>query len=375
MCMKWMLCTAATVALLLMMSDPAAAGLPPVTVIDEDFQDDAPDCSASRNFGCAPVNTGKAGTWHPSGHVVSGGNADNDWTALVQNQIGAAGGSGTPSLDYLGTLNPNGIDTGVPGVFNMDGIIEFSLPDGTPRPAVTGDKIVGSYRMYQERGAFGFGFTDDIAQLQAFQATMPDWNGSVGSPVMMPTAFNTGGWEDAGINTNYDAAFRGFSPNVTGHIQHNDGANRVWTHAVVDMDDNGVVDFGAATPKTAWFELDPMANPPINQVGVLINFEYTVGNSVYDLLTFDAGTGPIDFVQCAHPDCVDNALVPNPGGPMPVGAIKTEIVAMFITGANGRNTSIWADDFFVEIIPIPEPASLALLSMGVLLATRRRRSL
>ena len=109
------------------------------------------------------------------------------------------------------------------------------MADGTDRPAVTGDKIAGSFRLYLQNGNFGFGFTDDIAALQAYQATMPEWSGLVGSPIMMPTAYSNGDWN--------------VSENVTGHMALNGGYNNLYTHAVVDIVENegagdGQVDIG-----------------------------------------------------------------------------------------------------------------------------------
>ena len=78
-------------------------------VIDEDFSDDDGGCGWKGNYGCVPKNTGKAGQWLSSGHVVSGGNADDDWRPLVQSNVAQpAGGSGTPSLDYFASLNRTG---------------------------------------------------------------------------------------------------------------------------------------------------------------------------------------------------------------------------------------------------------------------------
>jgi len=322
-------------------------------VIDEDFSDDDGGCSWTDNFGCVPQNTSKAGEWLLSGHVVTGGNADDDWRPLVQSNVGQpAGGSGAPSLDYFASLNRTGSDTGQVGVFNMDGIIKFQTAAGVDFPAVTGNKIVGSFRVYTQSGSFGFGFTDDIAELQAFQATMPDWNAG-SSPIMMPTPYTTGNWEVPASNPNYDPAYRGFSRNVTGHISLNSGANQVYTNAPIDMNDDGVVDFGRGAPKT-----DP--NNPVGRLNSStpsqIRFEYTVGNSDYDLLQIDQGSGFEDIVQCNSAACQDSGgapTVPNPGGPMPVGHVLSSIEGMFITGGNYQLTEVWADDFLVEVVADP----------------------
>ena len=70
-------------------------------------------------------------------------------------------------------------------------------------------------------------------------------------------------------------------PNVTGHISFNSGPNNIWIHAVVDMNNDGTVDFGSAALKVN-------AANPVSRVNVgvptSVRFEYTVGNSTYDLL-------------------------------------------------------------------------------------------
>ena len=345
-----------TAVLLLILPVTSALG---VVVIDEDFSDDDGGCAWTANYGCAPQNAGKAGQWFPSGHVPGGGshtaNLDNDWAPNTQSQVGQPntgdGWSGLPSLGFNATLNRVGTDTGEVGVFNMDGIIKFQTADGTDRPAVTGELIRGSFRIYRQSGNFGFGFTDNIAELQAFQATMPDW--TVGSaPTMMPTAYTTQDWESETLNPNYDPAYRGFSSNVTGQIQLASGANQVYTHATVDMDDNGVVDWRPNAPIVDW-------NDPVGRLNTstasTIRFEYTVGNAAYDLLQVDQGNGWEDIVQCDSLDCQADpgglwgAQVPEPGGPMPVGHVFESIEAMFITVGNYQLTEGWADDFFVEI--------------------------
>jgi len=61
-------------------------------------------------------------------------------------------------------------------------------------------------------------------------------------------------------------------------------------------------------------------------------------------------------VQCGSQDCINNNLVPDPGGPIPVGNVVGFVEAMFVTGANGTLTEVWADDFFVEVQPTNPPS-------------------
>lgn len=332
-----------------------------IPVIDEDFTDD-PGGGWKSNFGYVPLNDGKAGEWVADGYTDANGrlnNPDNDWSPLVQSAVGQPNtgealdkfgrvSSGAPSLNFFGSQNRVGDDTGEVGVYNFGGILKFQLADGTDRPAVMGDKISGTFRLYLQSGNFGFGFTDDIPALQAYQATMPEWSGAVGSPIMMPTAYSNGDWE--------------VSPNVSGHMAINIGYNNLHTHAVVDVVENGgagdgkvdIGSMGVHIPKVDPFDMIGRVNKSTPSI---LHFEYTLGNSTYDVLQVDQGNGFEDIVQCNSEDCqagpgnppMWDAAVPDPGGPMPVGRILDSISGMFITGGNSQLTEAWFDDLYVEI--------------------------
>lgn len=320
-------------------------------VILEDFQDDNAG-GWTDNTGSAPQNAGRPGTWLPSGHVANNSpnnnNMDFDWSPLVQEEIGA--GLTVPTGEYIATLNRVGNQTGVGGVFNMDGIIKFSLADGSARPAVAGDKIVGSFDFFQQTGNFGFGFTDNIASLQTYQANIPDWaGGATTAPLMMPTAYS-----------DYEGATRvGISPNITGHIAINGGSNNLFTHAVVDTFENGglgdgYVDQGNLAPKT---NANSTTNRPLNPglATQTIRFEYTLGNSTYDLLQVDQDgpNGPGGFVNILQTSVA--GTTPTPNGAMPVGKVLNSIEGMFITGASGQTTEVWYDNLHVYIEPGATP--------------------
>ena len=290
-----------------------------------------------------PVGT--PGVWHASGHVNTLNSAqwplnlDTNWSPMVTgnpNKTSALGGSGHEGI-YYSNIYPTG--DGSTGNYAMDGILEFTLADHTPRPAVTGEKIVGSFLFWKNIVAshFGFGFTDSIADLKTYQAGMTQWSGGTVSPLMMPTGY-----------TSYQSTSGGsvavpFSGNVTGQIMIGGGQNGIWTHAVVDDSSDGWVDQGSLLPRTG---TGPDDKPGDERIAYKIYFEYTVGNTTYDLLQWEEeGGGGVrhDIVQAASD-------VPNPGGPMPVGKVMTSIEGMFITGGQGVNNQVWYDNIVVEIV-------------------------
>jgi len=229
-------------------------------VITETF-DDAGDTPAGGNgyewadiaFNNIPSNpVGVPGEWLPSGHTVSlnngyyPNNIDDNWGPMVTplQKCAALGGSGNNGLYWA---NANATGDGSVGDYAMDGIIRFTTPDHTPRPAVTGEKIVGSFLFWKNltSSQFGFGFTDDIAALQTYQDNIPTWGGPKVSPLMMPNGYTDLQGLDGGNTVRV-----GFSDNVTGQIMIGGGTNGIWTHAVVDDSGDGFVDMGSLLPKT-----------------------------------------------------------------------------------------------------------------------------
>ena len=353
-------------------------------VITETF-DDAGDVPAGGNsyeiadvfFNNIPSNpVGIPGVWHGSGHVPTlnnvqyPGNIDNNWAPLVSNvqktsSVGGSGRSATYWADPYGPTADNSV-----GIMNLDGIIEFTQPDHTPRPAVTGEKISGSLLVYKHIGSnFGFGFVDSISDFQADNAAIPAWayrgsGGATPSPLMQPT-----GWTDLHETAGGYVSVP-FSDSVTGEIMMGNGNNAVWTHAVTDIAENGglgngFVDLynqaGGVLAKTG---IGNGTDKPSNAANE-IYFELTVGSSTYDVLKFRAADMVWhDIVQAA-------SGVPNPGGAMPVGKVMTSIEGMFITGAGRQPARVWYDNINVEITP--EPATMSVLAFGGLLMLVRRR--
>ena len=81
---------------------------------------------------------------------------------------------------------------------------------------------------------------------------------------------------------------------------------------------------GVNIPKVDAFDMIGTVNTGTPSI---IHFEYTLGNSSYDVLQVDQGNGFEDIVQCNSQDCQADPggawgpAVPDPGGPMPVGRI------------------------------------------------------
>ena len=340
----------AAAVMILAMTGMAGAGIP---VIQEDFDGVGDNPAGGNGYEWAdiaetsiPTNpVGTPGVWHTSGHVNTlnsimwPNNLDTNWAPMVSgtsNKTSALGGSGQEGL-YFSNQGWAAGDGGT-GILALDGIIEFTLADHTPHPAVTGEKIVGSFLFWKNLTAsqFGFGFTDSIADLKTYQAGMTQWSGGTVSPLMMPTGY-----------TSYQSTSGGsvavpFSGNVTGQIMIGGGQNGIWTHAVVDDSSDGWVDQGSLLPRTG---TGPDDKPGDERIAYKIYFEYTVGNTTYDLLQWEEeGGGGVkhDIVQAA-------ADVPNPGGPMPVGKVMTSIEGMFITGGQGVVNNVWYDNILVQI--------------------------
>jgi hypothetical protein len=359
----------------------SALGATPIPVIHQDFSY-APASHAFDNVGVFPSNVvGRPGQWMKSGHDDTVVNQfreqpnDQDWRPTVISSgpgsgsiqtgidafVGLPGHSGLPVAEYFASRLQTGNQTNKLGVYNMDALVKFTLADGTPRPAVTGDKIVGSFLYYPCRGSnFGWGFTDSLSGLHAYQAGLPKYISNGSSPVMMPSGFTDIEAQATLDDPTAPSARLPMPENVTGYIMMTGGYNSDYTHAVVDLTTgndfsnpvpDGFVDQGNAKPHV---EGTSIANrpkvSPAEAPGVAhIKFEYTVGNTVYDLFQVDndGPLGPLGYVNV-----IQRATnTPNPLGPMPVGKIKTSIEGMFITGANSRISEIFYDDFFIDIIP------------------------
>lgn len=325
-----------------------AAAHAAIPVIQEDFQDDVAG-SWQAYGGAPPSNVGHPGQWMNSGHVPVTNpyhtTPDLDWRPQVQNNALTVLPT-PPTGAYIGSLNRRPTPSDPFGVFNMDGILKFTLANGTARPAVTGDKIVGSFDWTQQNGNFGFGFTDNISALQSYQASLFPWTGTKSAPIMMPTAYS-----DIEPDQDGQSHRDPFSSNVTAEISFNGGFNNLYTHAVVDTAENngagdGFVDQGNSAPRT-----DPLstAHRPLPSGKQRIRFEYTVGNANYDLLQVDQDvTDGVDNYVDILQGPTNN---PTPNGPMPVGKVMSSIEGLFITGCTGQLTEVWYDNINVSIVP------------------------
>lgn len=166
------------------------------------------------------------------------------------------------------------------------------LTDGTARPALASDpelggganKIKGSFEFLHGDGNFVVGFTSDIDALVAWQTA----NTYVFLPGLHPTNFPT-------AFSNYNHIGVGMPTGVTGIISMVGGFSSAvpTTHAVVPYDrvNRLVLDTGSTAMTN---QLDTRDNRPFapfemkleffDEFYQRIIFEYTLGNSTYDLL-------------------------------------------------------------------------------------------
>ncbi len=380
---KTKLCTVLVTAGMVMGMASMAGAVYYGPVITENFNDaaDAAAAVVGHSYEWAdiartriPTNVGLPGKWYPSGLVPTLNNIgayptwdnhDDNWAPMLSMVDKLSDwGATTPAAQYWAGNLPARDAPGYPGelrrsVFALGGILAFTEADGTPRPAVTGDVIKGSFLMYKNKSCiFGFGFTDDIAALQAYQASYPLWGGN-DYMLDLPTAYTNGQMTPGNI-----AVAQPFSQNITGQISIGDaGGSRL--NAVVDLNLDGWNEFGSASPNTQNGFYPKVADDTGNN-GWKIMFEYTVGNSVYDKLQWQQEPGgPIyDVIQ-------GTSATQNPNGPMPVGKIMTSIEGMFITGTSREPAEVWYDEIHVEIVP--EPVTMGVLAFGGLLMLVHRR--
>lgn len=379
-----------------------AAGVP-ILVIDENFEDDEACGSIGACLGTgamvthSPQNAGFAGKWEPNGLrpalIADDPDPDNNTNIQVQNG-GMMLVDGTTKANNMGSIwarNYDGCENH-PELcksdrFNQGGIIRFQTANGGNVVAdQVGDRIRGEFQIEAANSmSLSFGLVSDIAGLQAYQADIEPANLTSpwsGHPQSMPDGrtgsvnFHSHARDDAsaqniGINTS------AIQIGISNHLS---------THPIVDMDNDGQVDINPT--QAACLGKDCKDNPytagdPVPGRGLVpweirankmydnmqrYVFEYVVGDTHWDVLQvehpFD-GHGLIDIVQ--GPDSTDD-----PGGPMPVGLILDSFEGMYFSHTTDAGEA-WIDAIRVEVIPVPEPAALALLGIGGLLMTSRRR--
>ena len=194
--------------------------------------------------------------------------------------------------------------------FSRDGFLQFSLADGTPRPAVVGDvlKVAMDLRVYE--GIAAFALTNDIQKMAADTATHPELTKN---KVSFGQTFHA---IDEGLSR------LDIHPNVVALLT--DGTGKNGEH------------FDSWRPGNTRIELDPDLNnhEPLHQMDYWapvefmnhLEFTYTVGNDTFDemILTYVESGGDIlteevkqdgldELVPITQPEVLDPAQ--NPDGP------------------------------------------------------------
>lgn len=350
---KWSLCAAA--ALALYSSGVARAT---ITVASEDFEDDTvdPNGTGSPSLTGPPTNpAGTPGRWVPNGYVVPNPwydpndlDPDTNWNLRVTASTTAIPiGQSVPGKQaFFQSRNNNGIPTtgGPPSIRNpdryaRDGILKFTLPNGTARPATLGEKIHVEFQLRQTSGNFAVGFVKSIAGLQQDQANdVYDGNG-----------------QPRGINTAYVGG--PYWQSLSGLISMTGGFNG----RQLDAD----LPSGATNETTG----QPL-NPDLTLAGAggsakyqKMVLDYTVGGSFFDSIQIDRNDGAGLLTVTRESD----------GGPVTVGPTANSIEAIVFGGGELQQTEIFLDQILVTVNPVPEPGSLAVIALAAGSLLRRRR--
>ena len=351
-----------------------------VVVVDEDFEDDTatsyfplpPAIDHAPGLDGLPTNAGKPGNWlankydllpwfNNPWHDDFDTNPDTNWQLQVTENIGPnrpgkeafyqnqhtncdlylhcvdIDNHDCDNGTYLGLTEPGPCDN---DRFSRDGFIQFSLADGTPRPAMPGEKLHVSFDFTQFDGIAIFALTNDIQAMadstadETLHPAMSKWAVGFGQP------FNP---MDEGLE-----AWSGGPqhPNVVSLLTPNEGFNGRGFDSWVPKDPNDLslgqtpIPLNPDFPNGTEVDKEDAGTAPPYQTVV---FEYTVGNTSFDLVT-------IDFADGLGPQEVRTE---EGGAPVPIAqpALTAQgIDGIAFTDTGGKMSHYLLDNICIEVL-------------------------
>ena len=320
-----------------------------IVVVDEDFEDDIassydPLNSLEPGLEGLPTNV-KAGRWLPNEydqlpwfnnpwHDDLDTNPDTNWQLQVTENIGPDRPGKEAfyqnqhydcalylhCVDVKRDCQTMGLTS--PGLcdndrFSRDGFLQFTLADGTPRPATTGETVKGKFDFAIFDGIPVFAMSKDIQQMatdtsdEEQHPPLTKWAVGFGQP-FHPMDEGLEAWFSGNPQHADVVSLLAFT---TGH---NGRAFDVWIPYDVDdpSQNQYVVELDPDHPFPNTYD-----TPGIDTPYFTLMFEYTVGSSQYDFMALDikdgnglqeVRQGPECGAPANHPSCIVNegALVP-----------------------------------------------------------------
>ena len=355
-----------------------------IVVVDEDFDDDTPSSYDPVNtlepgLEGLPTNDGKPGRWLPNQydqlpwfnnpwHDDLDANPDTNWQLQVTENIGPdrAGNEAFYQNQHwdcpfyihcvevvrdcatIGLTEPGPCDN---DRFSRDGFLQFTLADGTPRPAVTGETVKGKFDFTYFDGIPVFALSRDIQQMAADTGDedqhppLTKWSVGFGQTL---NAMDEGleAWSFPAIPQHPDVV------SLLGMANgHNGREFDVYVPNPDQPDVNQVAiqldpDFERAYSRQNTEDPDGNDYPYAT-----LAFEYTVGNTVYDLLTIDNhdDMGPQEVRQ-ALDEGDGSGLPPDPGGPVPIGRPEATSIDGFVFTDTGEKMAAYMIDNICFVI-------------------------
>ena len=359
-----------------------------IVVVDEDFEDDTPTTyfplppavDLAPGLEGLPTNAGNPGNWlanqyhllpwfNNPWHDDLDTNPDTNWQLQVTANIGPPRPGNEAfyqnqhtncdlylhCVDFKHDCNSLGLTEPGPcdnDRYSRDGFIQFSLADGTPRPAMPGEKLRVSFDFTSFDGIPVFALTNDIKQMADdtsnadLHPPLSEWNVGFGKP------FNP-------VDEGLEAWFSGSSqhPNVVSLLTPNPGFNGRGFDVFLPVNPDDLSEQNEQGNTQLLVPLDPDffegPGPKEERIYQTVALEYTVGNDHYDLVTidFNDGNGPQEVRQALEEEPHGNAP-PDPGGLVPIGqsAITVQGVdGIVFTDTGGKMASYMFDNICIVI--------------------------